>query len=162
MTRSLATAALAAALAFVPLTAPAGDPLWASGATDTSHDITVYRSASCGCCKGWVGHLREHNFAVEEVILDDVSAVKQRLGVAPELASCHTAISDGHVFEGHVPAADIKAVLESDDSIRLLAVPAMPSGTPGMDFPGAPKQDFDVIAEDTAGERRVYRTYAGY
>ncbi len=162
MIRSIAAAALAAGLTSLPLASLGADPFWSSDITETSHEITVYRSASCGCCKGWVSHLREHNFAVEEVILDDVIGVKMEVGVAPELASCHTAIADGHVFEGHVPATDIKAVLEGDDSVRLLAVPAMPSGTPGMDFPGAPKQDFDVIAEDASGERRVYRSYSDY
>ena len=120
------------------------------------------KPASCGCCKGWIAHLREHDFDVEDVILDDVLGVKRQLGVAPELASCHTAVADGHVFEGHVPANDVKAVLERDDAVRLLAVPAMPSGTPGMDFPGSRKDAFEVVAEDRDGTRRVYRSYAGY
>ena len=154
--------ALVAVLVWAPVAAFAADPIWASEKTESAHAITVYRSASCGCCKGWVRHLREHNFVVEEVVREDLSAVKRQAGVAPELASCHTAIANGHVFEGHVPANDIKAVLERDPSVRLLAVPAMPSGTPGMDFPGARKQPFKVIAEDASGARRIYRSYSNY
>ena len=145
-----------------PATSLAADPFWASDATDSAHEITVYRSASCGCCKGWVSHLRDHHFIVEEVVTEDLAPLKAHLGVRPEFASCHTAVADGHVFEGHVPANDIKAVLEGHDAIRLLTVPAMPSGTPGMDFPGARKDDFAVIAVDRDGATSVYRTYSGY
>lgn len=142
--------------------ARAADPFWASDRSSTAHAITVYRAASCGCCKGWVSHLRDHRFVVEEIVMDDLSAVKRTLGVAPELASCHTAIAGDHVFEGHVPANDIKAVIEGDTDVRLLAVPAMPSGSPGMDFPGARKDDFTVVAEKRNGERSAYRSYSGY
>ena len=161
MLRALALSSLLGAFV-APAASLAADPLWAADLTDAAHPITVYRTASCGCCKGWVSHLRDHRFLVYEVVLDDLRSVRQRLGVAPELASCHTAVADGHVFEGHVPANDIKAVIEGHDEIRLLAVPAMPSGTPGMDFPGARKDDFTVVAEDRDGTRRAFRTYAGY
>lgn len=158
----MTAAALAGTLLAGPVSALAADPFWASDRTDSTHAITVYRSASCGCCKGWVSHLRDHHFIVEEVVTDNLVPHKERFGVGPELASCHTAVADGHVFEGHVPANDIKAVLEGDDAIRLLAVPAMPSGTPGMDFHGARKDDFAVIAVDRDGASTIYRRYADY
>ena len=153
---------LAATLLAAPATTLAADPFWLEDKTDSAHAITVYRSASCGCCKGWIAHLREHDFLVEDVVVDDLVGVKRQHGVVPELASCHTAVADGHVFEGHVPANDIKAVLERDDDVRLLAVPAMPSGTPGMDFPGARKDDFAVIAVDRDGTPSIYRRYEDY
>jgi hypothetical protein len=142
--------------------AMAADPFWSSQRTESEHAITVYRTASCGCCKHWVRHLREHNFQVTERVVDDLSPVRREHGVPPELASCHTAVADGHVFEGHVPAADVKAVLEGDDPARLLSVPGMVSGSPGMDFPGASKRRFSVVAQDDDGSVRVLRSYAGY
>ncbi len=160
--RHTVTVLLLAALASAPAMVPAADPFWGLDRSDTAHAITVYRTPYCGCCEGWVAHLREHRFEVDEVVLDDLVPVRRSLGVAPELASCHTAVADGHVFEGHVPANDVKAVLERDDEVRLLSVPAMPSGTPGMDFPGARKDAFEVVAEDRDGTRRVYKRYAGY
>ena len=142
--------------------APAADEFWRQGITADSHAITVYRSASCGCCKGWIDHLRQHNFAVDDVVVESVDPHKARLGVPPAAASCHTAVVDGVVIEGHVPAQDIKRLLAAQHDIRLLTVPAMPSGTPGMDMPGAPKQDFKVYAIGNDDAVSVYSEYSGY
>lgn len=138
------------------------DAFWQHNLTGESHAITVYRSASCGCCKGWIDHLRTHNFAVEDIVVEAVDPHKARLGVPPGAASCHTAVVDGVVIEGHVPAQDIKRLLSAQHDIRLLTVPAMPSGTPGMDFPGAPKQDFKVFAINNADEVSVFNEYSDY
>lgn len=140
----------------------AADPFWQQGKTDDSYEITVYRSASCGCCKGWIDHLREHNFAVKDVTVESVDSYKKDLGVPPQAASCHTAVVDGVVIEGHVPAQDIKQLLSSEHNVRLLTVPAMPSGTPGMDTPGSPKQDFKVFAISRDNEVGIYRSYSNY
>lgn len=140
----------------------AADEFWRQGITGDSHRITVYRSATCGCCKGWIEHLREHNFEVEDVTVDDVNAYKQQYKVPPNAASCHTAIVDGVVIEGHVPAQDIKRLLATEHDIRLLTVPAMPSGTPGMDTPGSPKQDFKVFSVSQDDEVGIFNTYSNY
>ena len=84
------------------------------------------------------------------------------LQVPPRAASCHTAVVDGVVIEGHVPAQDIKRLLSSEHDIRLLTVPAMPSGTPGMDSPGAPKQAFKVFSIDRDDQVGVYNQYENY
>lgn len=140
----------------------AGDEFWRQGITEDNYEITVYRSATCGCCKGWIAHLEEHNFAVKDVTVDDVNPYKQQLNVPTGAASCHTAVVNGVVVEGHVPAQDIKRLLSSEHDIRLLAVPAMPSGTPGMDTPGAPKQDFKVYAVSKEDEVSTYNSYSNY
>ena len=140
----------------------AADPFWREGITDQRLDITVYRSESCGCCKGWIDHHEEHNFTVNDVTVDDVNAYKLKLRVPPNGASCHTAVVGGVVIEGHVPAQDIKRLLSSDHDTRLLTVPAMPSGTPGMDMPGAPKQDFKVFAVSENDEVSVFNSYSDY
>ncbi len=147
---------------FVASAAPAADPFWLEGKTDERYSITVYRSATCGCCKGWVAHLRQHNFEVEDVEVEDVNQYKQKYGVPPQAASCHTAVVNGVAVEGHVPAQDIKRLLADPGNVRLLAVPAMPSGTPGMDTPGSPKQEFRVYSVDRENNVDVFNHYRDY
>lgn len=146
----------------IALPAWAGNPVWLEGKTDAQHQITVYRSASCGCCKGWIDHLRDHNFDVTDVTVDDVNKFKLQFNVPTQGASCHTAVVDGITIEGHVPAQDIKRLLADRGNIRLLTVPAMPSGTPGMDTPGAPKDSFRVFSISQDDQVDVYRTYSDY
>ena len=140
----------------------ASNPVWLEGKTADSHEITVYRSSSCGCCKGWIEHLEAHNFAVTDVAVDDVNKFKQQFNVPTQAASCHTAVVDGVVIEGHVPAQDIKRLLADKGDIRLLTVPAMPSGTPGMDSAGASKDAFRVYAVSEDDRVDVFQTYSDY
>ena len=138
------------------------DPAWLQEMTPERHEITVYRSASCGCCKGWIDHLEEHHFVVTDVTVDDVNRFKHQFDVPTQAASCHTAVVDGIVIEGHVPAQDIKRLLASPGKVRLLTVPAMPSGTPGMDTAGARKDPFKVYAVDSDNRVEVFQTYSDY
>ncbi|RDE19644.1 DUF411 domain-containing protein [Motiliproteus coralliicola] len=156
------TLSLAASLWLPSYTVQAGDPVWLEGRTAESHQITVYRSASCGCCKGWIDHLREHSFIVDDRTVDNLNAIKQQHGVPPQGASCHTAVIDGKVIEGHVPAQDIKRLLADPGDIRLLTVPGMPSGGPGMDDPGARRDDFKVYGLSESGEVSVVNEYRDY
>lgn len=153
---------LTLALLGTQLPAQAANPVWLEGKTDQRYQITVYRSESCGCCKGWIDHLRDHNFEVEDVVTEDMNAHKQRLGVPPEGASCHTAVVNGKVIEGHVPAQDIKTLLAADNDIRLLTVPGMPQGGPGMDYEGAGKDAFRVWAVTETNDVGVYNEYQNY
>jgi hypothetical protein len=126
-----------------------------------SREITVYRSESCGCCKGWIDHLRAHGFEVTDVLRDDVGPTKQQLGLPSELASCHTAVIDGYVVEGHVPADDIKRLVAEKPDLAGIAVPGMPVGPPGMEM-GARKDPFAVIGFDREGRVEPYRQYWQY
>jgi len=148
---------------FVSLPAWSADPVWLEGKTDERLEITVYRSESCGCCKDWIRHLKDHNFDVKDVTVDDVYPYKAQYGVPGKAASCHTARVNGVTIEGHVPAQDIKRLLSRNDhNIRLLTVPAMPSGTPGMDPPGAPKDAFNVYSIDNENKIGVFNSYSDY
>ncbi len=140
----------------------ASNPVWLEGRTAQSHEITVYRNASCGCCKGWIKHLEAHNFAVTDVTVNDVNTFKQQFNVPTQAASCHTAVVEGVVIEGHVPAQDIKRLLVDRGDVRLLTVPAMPSGTPGMDTAGAPSDAFRVYSISKDDRATVYQTYSDY
>lgn len=124
-------------------------------------DIVVYRSPTCGCCGKWLAHLNAHGFDVTDNIIDDVQEIKNQHGVISSLASCHTAIVNGYVVEGHVPAGDIKTMLQNKDNIKGVAVPGMVAGTPGMEV-GDQRLPFKVIAFDASGQLKVYKNYNKY
>lgn len=117
-------------------------------------EVMVYKTPTCGCCTAWMDHLKTHGFEVEAVDLHDLTQIKQRHGVTRELASCHTAVIDGYVIEGHVPATDIKRLLETRPDIVGLTVPGMPMGSPGMEGPVS--QPYDVLSFDKAGATKVF------
>lgn len=119
--------------------------------------VTVYKTSSCGCCKKWVDHLRTNGFAVEvkDVSSTEVRAVSKAAGLRDEDTSCHTAKVGNYLVEGHVPAADIKRMLAEKPAISGIAVPGMPSGSPGMEQ-GDAKEPYDVIAFTKDGKSSVY------
>ena len=95
--------------------------------------LTVYRNPGCGCCEGWVQHMKAAGFAV--TIEDDpnLDARRGSLNIPAELASCHIALADGYAFEGHIPYADVVRFLKERPSGAIgLVVPGMPTGSPGM------------------------------
>jgi hypothetical protein len=112
--------------------------------------VTVYKSRTCGCCNKWVDHMRKHGFKVTTHDTEDMASIKASLGVPATLESCHTAVIGKYVIEGHVPASDIDRLLKRKPKIGGLAVPGMPSGSPGME--NGRKDAFDVIAF-TAGRK---------
>ncbi len=83
-------------------------------------------------------------------------AVKSKNGVTPALASCHTALVDGYVIEGHVPADVIVKLLQERPDVKGLAVPGMPVGSPGMEDPSGRRDPYDVLAFDETGKTSVY------
>lgn len=144
--------AVAAALTAVTLmTAPPAPP------TDAPL-VTVYKTPTCRCCMKWVRYLQEAGFAVRTEHPADLAVVRARLGVPPEYAACHTAVVEGYVVEGHVPAADIKRLLAERPAARGLTVPGMPVGSPGMEGPNP--EDFRVHLLRADGSVSVYAQYA--
>ena len=117
-------------------------------------EVTVYKSPTCGCCKNWIKHMEANGFAVKSVDVTDIRPYKSKYDITPPLASCHTAVIDGYVVEGHVPAADIKRMLKERPAIQGLAVPGMPSGSPGMEQD--PQDPYEVLTFDKVGNRLVY------
>ncbi len=138
----------AAALAALPI------PAFAQTATR----VSVWRDPNCGCCTGWVAHLRAEGFAVADQEVPSVAPVRRRLGTPADLLSCHAGEVEGFVLEGHVPATAIRRLLaERPAGVRGLAVPAMPVGSPGMEVPGAPVDSYDVIAFGSGPHRPFMR-----
>ena len=100
-----------------------------------------------------------NGFAVQIRDTDDLTSIKAAQGVPSDLQSCHTAIVDGYIVEGHVPAADIKRLLSERPQIKGLAVPGMPVGSPGMELQGAAADPYDVIAFEQNGKTSVFASY---
>lgn len=124
-------------------------------------DVLNHKSPYCGCCTEWTKHMQEAGFNVEEKLHENMNPIKQKLGVKPELASCHTAEINGFVFEGHIPADDIKAFLDNPPkNAKGLAVPVMPMGSPGMEY-GDKKDEYSVYAFNEKGQVFEYRHYKG-
>lgn len=118
--------------------------------------IVVYKSSTCECCVKWVEHLRTSGFAPTVHDESDMEAIKDEMGVPKAVRSCHTALVDKYLIEGHVPAMDIRRMLAERPKVAGLAVPGMPSTTPGMAAPGAPEGPYDVLAFTAAGGTSVF------
>ena len=97
----------------------------------------------------WVSHLRKNGFAVRSTDVPDMRSVKRQAGVPRAVSSCHTAMVEGYIVEGHVPADDVKRLLAERPDVRGIAVPGMPIGSPGMEGPNP--QPYDVITFDEDG-----------
>ena len=108
------------------------------GASKTKENIDIpkvvsYRSASCGCCKKWLNHLRDNELEVVDNIVENISGIKQQYNVPNNLRSCHTAKIGNYTIEGHVPIESINKLFKEKAIISGLAVPGMPHGSPGME-----------------------------
>jgi hypothetical protein len=93
---------------------------------------------------------------VNDEPVGDIASIKRRHGVPLKLSSCHTAIVDGYVIEGHVPPDLIDRLLTERPRVAGLAVPGMPVGSPGMESPGQPSQRYEILTFDARGETRVF------
>jgi hypothetical protein len=104
-----------------------------------------------------VVHLQENGFEVDakDVTNQELIALKAKHVGSRDLEGCHTALVDGFVVEGHVPADVVKRLLvEKPKDVAGLAVPGMPVGSPGMEGPNP--QAYNVIAFGKDGTTRVY------
>ena len=115
--------------------------------------VEVWSDPSCGCCEGWVRHMRDAGFEVAVREVADVVPVKAASGVPEALWSCHTAVVGGYVVEGHVPAEDVRRLLAERPRAKGLSAPGMPPSSPGMDMPGTP---YEVVLFDVEGGRRTW------
>ncbi|MEH1938837.1 MAG: DUF411 domain-containing protein [Nostoc sp.] len=124
----------------------------------TALNATVYHSPDCNCCGGWIDHLKAEGFKITDFSTSDIETVKQKYNVPDNLSSCHTAIVNGYVIEGHVPADDIKRLLQEKPNVAGLSVPQMPVGTPGMEM-GNRKDPFSVFSFDRKDSVAVFNKY---
>lgn len=122
--------------------------------------ISVLKDPNCGCCEFWVRILRDEGFDVEITPMHPglITRRKIALGVPQNMASCHTGVIDGYVIEGHVPAADIRRLLDERPDAIGLAVPGMPYGSPGMG-PEDEREAYDVFLIGRDGDATVFSSY---
>jgi hypothetical protein len=118
--------------------------------------ITVYKSPTCGCCTKWIRHLEHAGFTVTAHDVENVAPIKRQYGVPAALESCHTAVVGGYAVEGHVPADVIQRLLRERPNVAGIAVPGMPTGSPGMEYPDARPQPYAVMAYRADGGWSVY------
>lgn len=120
----------------------------------TKIPMTVYMDPGCGCCAKWTTMMGAAGFETSVRNTTDMASIKRRYGIAPELASCHTALVGGLLVEGHVPADLIQKALREKQKIAGLAVPGMVAGSPGME--GGTPERYEVLAFDSKGKSTVY------
>ncbi len=143
----LAGAALGALALAAPVLAARPKPL-----------IEVWKSATCGCCQGWVDHLQAAGFEVRVTDVQGPADVREKLGMPARFGSCHTARVQGYVLEGHVPAREIHRLIKERPEALGLAVPGMPVGSPGMEM-GDQRDAYDVLLVTRQGQSSVYQSY---
>lgn len=124
----------------------------------SSPAIFAYRNPGCGCCEKWAEQLKAAGFDVSMQDDPDLSARRATAGVPDDLAGCHTALMGDYVIEGHVPLADIQRLLTEKPLIKGIAVPGMPTGSPGMEM-GERRDAYDVVAFAADGTRTIFATY---
>jgi hypothetical protein len=121
--------------------------------------IVVNKTPTCGCCGSWVKHLQAAGFAVQVRDMENLSPIKERVGVPFGMGSCHTAEVDGYFVEGHVPAEDVKRLLRERPKAKGLTVPGMPAGSPGMEVPSGRVDRYDVLLVGSDGKTSVFATH---
>jgi hypothetical protein len=153
--RRRAIGAIASAIAL----AAAGAPAIAFGQADPTR-VEVWKSPTCGCCADWVKHMEQNGFKVQ-VFDTGNTTMRGKLGMPEKFGSCHTARVGGYVIEGHVPAREIKRLLQERPTAIGLSVPGMPIGSPGMDDPvyGDRKDPYDVVLVARDGAGTVFASY---
>lgn len=124
--------------------------------TPRPRSLAVFKTPTCACCDAWMTHMRAAGFSTAVTILPDLQSVRRRHGLPDGLAACHTAVIDGYVVEGHVPAADVVRMLAERPDAVGLAVPAMPLGSPGMETPQGHKDPYDTLLVLRTGATRVF------
>ena len=118
--------------------------------------LTVYKTASCGCCQGWIDIMRKAGYAPKVVVVDNVTPIGAKHGVPFELSSCHLGTIGGYVTVGHVPPKDVERLLRERPTALGITVPGMPMGSPGMQMPDGSKEAYQTLLILPGGKTTVF------
>ena len=123
--------------------------------------VVSYRSASCGCCKKWINHLRANGLEVVDNIVEDVSVIKNQYQIPNNLRSCHSAQIANYTIEGHVPIESINKLFREKPNINGIAVPGMPLGSPGMEIHSLDShshnyENYKVVSFSKTGKTKIF------
>lgn len=121
--------------------------------------MTAYKTPWCGCCDGWVVHMRAAGWTVDVVEREDLAPIRARHGVPDRFAGCHTAVVGPYAVEGHVPASDVARLLRERPEAVALAAPGMPAGSPGMEAAG--REPYVTLLIDRNGRATVFGRHNG-
>ena len=97
--------------------------------------ITVFKSPTCGCCGTYISYLKKEGFDVKVENVNNMLSIKEKYQIPTELESCHTSAVGNYFIEGHIPVEVIKKLLTEKPTLDGIALPGMPSGSPGMSGP---------------------------
>jgi hypothetical protein len=122
--------------------------------------LTVYKTASCGCCGGWVEAMSKAGYASSVILVEDITPLGDKHGVPFALSSCHLATIGGYVTVGHVPPADVDRLLREKPKALGLTVPGMPIGSPGMEIPDGTREAYDTLLLLSGGKTQVFARHA--
>lgn len=118
--------------------------------------LTVYKTASCTCCGGWITAMTRAGYSAKIVVVENVTPIANKHGVPFELSSCHLATIGGYVTVGHVPPTDVARLLREQPKAIGLTVPGMPMGSPGMEMPDASKEAYNTLLLLPGGKTQVF------
>ena len=123
--------------------------------------VFSYRSASCGCCKKWINHLKDNGLEIVDNVVEDVSVIKNQHQIPNNLRSCHSAQIANYAIEGHVPIKSINKLFKEKPNIDGIAVPGMPLGSPGMEMHSHESHSHDyenykVVSFSKTGKTKIF------
>ena len=137
-----------AVISFIVLSTPRGNSF--TTLENFDGEVTIYKSLSCGCCGLYADYFKSRgNKNIEVVNMQDISSIKKQYGVPSGLESCHMTLVGDYFVEGHIPLEAIEKLLTEKPDIAGIAMPGMPSGSPGM--PGTKHSEFIIYSVDHDG-----------
>ncbi len=120
--------------------------------------VTLYRSPTCACCHEYAGYLEGKLGSTVEVVNNaDLSGIKAEYGIPENVQSCHTVDWGDYFVEGHVPYEVVQQLLAAEPAIAGIALPGMPSGSPGM--PGEKTEAWQVYAVHEDGSVEEFTSF---
>jgi len=117
--------------------------------------VTLYKSENCGCCGLYANYLKG-KINLNVINLPNIGIIKKQYNIPSSLESCHTTIIDNYFVEGHIPFEAINKLLTEKPDILGIAMPGMPSGSPGM--PGRKFEDFNIYGVNKDGTNYLFMT----
>ena len=129
-------------------------------AVTVAASLEMMTTGGCACCHAWARHLREagHEVVVKDLAMGQLTKMKLDAGVPAALTACHTAKLEGYLIEGHVPAREVRRLLDERPEALGLVVPGMPVGSPGMES-GSTREPYKVLLFKKDGSTEVYASY---
>jgi len=118
--------------------------------------VTVYKTPTCNCCENYISYLRSNGFKVEkkDVSDEELTNLKKQIGLPENLWSCHTVLLNNYFVEGHIPIEAIEKLLTEKPEIDGIALPEMPSGSPGM--PGFKLSPFKIHSVKNVQDQGIF------